>query len=398
MFEFMKSDQFTFLVHGRSFESELAEAVLISPAVSDALRTNPLNRSFLISSESIQSEDFNAFLTFVRCRDRVCIPRSRAVSFISISNYLGNESLVVALFSLLKPGPGTELHIGNCEGAIDECASQFYSYSADDLRFIERGTLHRLLSSDSLLIESEDSLLRLLLTLGADRGDFFSYIEVPFLSAEGLSLFLSQLNFNDLSEALWLKILPRLQGISPSRRGLRRYRKSLDSLILRQIPSGLSDVIGGSWALVYRGSRDGFGASDFHNKCNGCANTVTLIRSTKGYVFGGFTPIAWDSSNSDKADSSELSFLFTIKNPRGEEFRRFSVINSSRAIGCWASSGPIFGDTYDIHVYNGCNATTSNFTSLGRAYANDTGMNGQQIFTGEFNFAVEEIEVFVINE
>ncbi len=31
------------------------------------------------------------------------------------------------------------------------------------------------------------------------------------------------------------------------------------------------------WSLLYRGSRDGFGAKDFHSKCDGHENTLIII-------------------------------------------------------------------------------------------------------------------------
>jgi hypothetical protein len=84
----------------------------------------------------------------------------------------------------------------------DECASQFYSLTIDELRFLNHRTLHRLLSSDCLAVESEDCLLRLLLDLHSNRIDFFGYIEVSFLSMEGLALFLAEVTFDDLCEAI----------------------------------------------------------------------------------------------------------------------------------------------------------------------------------------------------
>ena len=48
--------------------------------------------------------------------------------------------------------------------------------------------------------------------------------------------------------------------------------------------------------LLYRGSRDGFLASDFHEKCNYKGETFAIIKSTKGYIFGGYTKINWDST------------------------------------------------------------------------------------------------------
>jgi hypothetical protein len=260
---------------------------------------------------------------------------------------------------------------------------------------VDRQTLHRLLSSESLLVESEDWLLRLLLDLGVDRSDFFCYIELSFLSSSGLSLLIDEMTFDDLSEAIWLKVCSHLKGILPGAVESRRYQKRLDSLILKAIPSELSEF--SSLELLYRGSRDGFAASNFHGKCDRRSNTVTLIETTKGHVFGGFTPHACDSSNHGKGDASGKSFLFTIRNPRGNAIRKFAIKNSScPAIYYSSSYGPVFGSGHDICVYDACNTNTSNYTALGGSYANDTGIDGKEVFTGEYHFTVKEIEVFTI--
>jgi hypothetical protein len=51
------------------------------------------------------------------------------------------------------------------------------------------------------------------------------------------------------------------------------------------------------WELKYRASRDGFKSTDFHTKCNGIANTFTVIKTTSGNIFSGFTEKAWNSNN-----------------------------------------------------------------------------------------------------
>jgi len=33
------------------------------------------------------------------------------------------------------------------------------------------------------------------------------------------------------------------------------------------------------WTLLYRGTRDGFGSDDFHSRCNGHANTLTILKA-----------------------------------------------------------------------------------------------------------------------
>eukprot|EP01022_Parablepharisma_sp_SALTPOND_P020102 TRINITY_DN3567_c0_g1_i2.p1 TRINITY_DN3567_c0_g1~~TRINITY_DN3567_c0_g1_i2.p1 ORF type:complete len:221 (-),score=12.43 TRINITY_DN3567_c0_g1_i2:481-1143(-) len=44
--------------------------------------------------------------------------------------------------------------------------------------------------------------------------------------------------------------------------------------------------------LLYQGSRDGYTASVFRNKCDNMGPTVTVIESHLGKVFGGFTLVA----------------------------------------------------------------------------------------------------------
>jgi hypothetical protein len=172
-----------------------------------------------------------------------------------------------------------------------------------------------------------------------------------------------------------------------------------ESLILKGIRFGLKEFKGKSSVLLYRGSRDGFAASAFHSKCDRCSNTVTIIETTKGYIFGGFTPLAWDSASGNKVDSSHRTFLFTVKNPHGNEARVFPMkadAGSLRAIYCNSSYGPIFGDNSDICVRENCNANEDNHVSLGGTFANDTEIPGDQVFTGERYFTVKEIEIFAI--
>jgi hypothetical protein len=54
--------------------------------------------------------------------------------------------------------------------------------------------------------------------------------------------------------------------------------------------------------VLWRGSRDSFGARDFHRRCDGHANTLTFIEDTAGTTFGGFTPVErewreWNGTN-----------------------------------------------------------------------------------------------------
>jgi hypothetical protein len=55
---------------------------------------------------------------------------------------------------------------------IDSCASQFHCYPVDELQCSDKQTLHQILESSSLENESEDALLRTLISLGPDYFEF----------------------------------------------------------------------------------------------------------------------------------------------------------------------------------------------------------------------------------
>jgi hypothetical protein len=179
----------------------------------------------------------------------------------------------------------------------------------------------------------------------------------------------------------------------------------LDSRIVSDFPVIFAEFRGKQFSLLWRGGRCGFTAKEFHRRCDGHANTLTVILDTKGNVFGGFTPVEWGSGNGRwKADDSQKSFLFTLKNPHNIPARRFALKAEEkwRAIWCDSGRGPCFGGEFfhcgwcDIAVSDNCNAGTRSSTSLGFSYTNDTGLDKKIVFTGSFHFQVSEIEVFRI--
>ncbi len=48
--------------------------------------------------------------------------------------------------------------------------------------------------------------------------------------------------------------------------------------------------------LLYRGSRDGWDATDFHGKCDDKGATITIIKCSNGRICGGYTSTPWKSS------------------------------------------------------------------------------------------------------
>jgi hypothetical protein len=122
------------------------------------------------------------------------------------------------------------------------------------------------------------------------------------------------------------------------------------SRIVADFPALFPEFGGKCFTLLWRGSGDGFGAKAFHDRCDGHANTLPLIEDTRGNIFGGFTPLKWESRDGEvfqyiMADSSCINFLFTLKNPHNFPARKFALNADKQngAIYCCSSFGPVFG-------------------------------------------------------
>jgi len=185
----------------------------------------------------------------------------------------------------------------------------------------------------------------------------------------------------------------------------------------------------GKWTLLYRGSRDGFGATEFHSKCEGHSNTLTIIKgkqiinnepyqyvdevdieSADELIFGGFASIAWDSSRTAKTDSN--SFIFSFKNNENKPFiRRINPSYVNSALAMYPQFGPVFGNInsgmYAIFVSDNSNRNNLNkinFESYVYSNANANRMinyghqnphyYGNQNHNQEKAFAIVEIEIY----
>ena len=160
--------------------------------------------------------------------------------------------------------------------------------------------------------------------------------------------------------------------------------------------------------LLYRGSRDGFEAKSFHEKCDNKGETLTIIESKDNYIFGGYTEINWDSTiwngkigedNNSRRNGIGNEFIFTLKNPHGIKASKYNMKNNflNHSICCNGNLGPIFGCN-DIRIENNCNIKENMFTyydfKKGEYCFRDTTGKKRLLFTGKTSFLVKEIEVF----
>ena len=150
--------------------------------------------------------------------------------------------------------------------------------------------------------------------------------------------------------------------------------------------------------LLYKGTRDGFGASDFHRLCDRKGKTIVIVKSTNGYIFGGYSAIEWQSKGAHVFN--QKCFLFSVKNANGSKMIKLANDGPNQySIFDYAPYGPTFGGGHDMHISNNCNSVTTSYSNLGHSYSPPLGYTygssqAKSFLAGTHQFQVVEIEVF----
>jgi len=121
------------------------------------------------------------------------------------------------------------------------------------------------------------------------------------------------------------------------------------------------------WILIYRTSQDGFGAAQFHSNCDYKPNTLVLIKSENGYVFGGYTKQSWHCNNNNNCENyfknDQNAFIFSMINQRNKYLKM-----SRESIYCHNDFGPVFGND-DFYIVDKSNTNAKSCSKLVNSYA-----------------------------
>jgi hypothetical protein len=151
------------------------------------------------------------------------------------------------------------------------------------------------------------------------------------------------------------------------------------------------------WSLLYRGSSDGFGARDFHAKCDRMSKTLSIIKTTQAFIFGGYAEVEWNSTNTWKMDVR--SFIYSLVNKENSPIKiKFDVSSGQHSIYCGSSYGPTFGNDHAFYISDNSNLNTASYSNLGGSFKHpefEYNSNEARTFlAGSYNFQITEIEVY----
>lgn len=169
-------------------------------------------------------------------------------------------------------------------------------------------------------------------------------------------------------------------------------KKGEDVKLLRKWLSPSGGFV--KFKLLYRGTKDGMDANTFHKKCDEFAPTLTIVKSTQGKIFGGFSDQKWTVTNNYK--QSDKTWLFSI-----DEKEKFPVKKgNTQAIYAQTNYGPTFGGGHDLYIcLQQGGLGQSSYSNLGHSYECKT-KNQQQkqsLLAGSYQFGIEEVEVYHVD-
>ena len=160
--------------------------------------------------------------------------------------------------------------------------------------------------------------------------------------------------------------------------------------------SGTNDFGRVEYQLLWRASETGFSNANFHQRVDGFANTLSIIKTTTGAVFGGFTTSTWNSDNAYSTDSR--AFIYSFVNPNNTPIVMPVRNNGVNAIFTGNDRTLCYGAD-DIRVNEASNGNLNSFANFGGNYNGPNGLNGSEaasFLIGAYNFQAVEIEVFQV--
>ena len=166
-------------------------------------------------------------------------------------------------------------------------------------------------------------------------------------------------------------------------------QKEYDFIIerLKKVNPNKAEIVIGL-RLLYRATRDGDAASDFHSRCDKVNNTLVVVKTKEGLKFGGFTSETWEGDDVDKTDNK--AFCFSL-----DKMKIYNCIKGKRAIFASPYSGPAFENCI-FQIKDKCFEEGGECSDSNTQYY-DNQEKEYEINNGGEQFKVEEVEVFGVS-
>jgi hypothetical protein len=199
------------------------EAVFLSPRVHFLLQEDKTVDSICIEWKTDRKDEKRIFEHLEKLMKGFAIEptESDVCGLLEVGNFLGNEELLNKF--IINEGPIDKSTVCSrlrrkssaglsVENEIEFAASHFYELDFEELKEIDVSLLERIVSSESLHLTNEDSLLDFICRLHCEcQVVVLRYLRSEYLSCEKMEIFLGLLSFDsNLDPLIWLSLRRRL--------------------------------------------------------------------------------------------------------------------------------------------------------------------------------------------
>ena len=134
-----------------------------------------------------------------------------------------------------------------------------------------------------------------------------------------------------------------------------------------------------AWQEVYRATTHGFSAAAFHERCDGRARLLVLVRARMGgWLLGGFTAVGFSPPTRFYADPS--AFLFSLTNSLGRP-EKLESTGVGKTLYYHPSALAVFGD--DLYIFDDADIRAGSYTDTGHAFAESASTGVHPMARGE---------------
>jgi len=375
------------------------------------------------SEHSFKGLDSNLFQKFIEYMytGAIVIDETKMEDYILLSDTLGLSSITKECFTLMIKN----LDKDNVLPQLIKSFNKEFKYDSSELaslclKFVEDKCfevidsdhwvkippklMKDILTSSRLVVDELD-LFNGLRRWGKENKDllkeYASFIRYPQIGIDDLKNVIkkSELCPNELyEEALEFHKNPDKFSKSSDHQFLPRGMLLFGTKILT--PSQAALVVkwvgevskGKKWKLGWQATRDGFDVSKFHSLCDKFSESIVIIKSESGNIFGGYSADTWSGSG---YSNNPKSFLFSVHNSINTPQVLKSKASSNETYK-YSSYGPTFGSGHDLYICANSNTTNSSYTNNPYSFNGPQGFTGTQntFLAGSYNFKTKEIEVY----
>ena len=144
--------------------------------------------------------------------------------------------------------------------------------------------------------------------------------------------------------------------------------------------------------LLYKASKDGDNYNDFYRLCENKGPTITIVLTTEGLKFGGYTSISWSNPNNEgnntKYYEDKNAFIFSLDKKK----KYYPKANDKYQVCMYSDRGPSFGGGNDLSLHNKCLHNNNSYNRCPETYQTKKyELNG-----GNEYFTVQDYEVYSI--